>query len=441
MGLSLEGSRSGCALHGALYAALAVEGVIPIIHSTSGCGIQAHLGGTICSGWGSSGSVGGTALPSSNISEKQVVFGGTSRLREQIKNTVKVVSGDLYVVLSGCATEMVGDDIPAMCKEAREQGFPVISISTPGFRGSVYRGYELFLKEIIAQLEPVTGTPVQTITGLINILGIVPTQDVYWEGNLEEIASLLASVGLRANTLFGHGNSVEGLHNLKRAELSLVFSPWGIETARDLESRFGIPWIGISSLPVGAEESAKLLEALVEALSLNVDSVNKVSEELRRREGHFINKLADAYYIQGWQREFALIADSSIALGIATFLTTTLGLLPSLVVITDNPADQARHDLTGTVNELLPGFNSRLLFSEDRGEISDAILQRPPSIILGSSLEQHIAQRLNIPLVEVSFPVTGQLVLDKRHAGTRGALTLLEDVGRAIVANQYGVVS
>ena len=203
MGLSLEGSRSGCALHGTLHAALAVEGVVPIIHSTSGCGVQGHLGGATCSGWSGSGTCGGSAQPSSNISEKQIVFGGSSRLREQIKNTVKVVSGELYVVLSGCSTEMVGDDIPAMCKEARDQGFPVISIASAGFRGSAWRGYELFLKEVIDQLEAPAGAVFDLIPGLINILGVVPVQNAQWEGNLDEIASLLARVGLRANTLFG----------------------------------------------------------------------------------------------------------------------------------------------------------------------------------------------------------------------------------------------
>jgi nitrogenase molybdenum-iron protein beta chain len=208
-----------------------------------------------------------------------------------------------------------------------------------------------------------------------------------------------------------------------------------MEAARELESRFGIPWVSISSLPVGAEESARLLETLAETIPLNVDSVNTVKGELRQREGYHLNNLADAYYIQGWQREFALIAGSSVAPGIAAFLATTLGLLPSLVVITDNPADQARHDVAETLNGLLPGFSTQLLFSEDRAEIREAVLQRPPGIILGSSLEAEAAQRLNIPLVEVSFPVTGQVLLDKRHAGIRGALTLLEDVGRAILAN------
>jgi nitrogenase molybdenum-iron protein beta chain len=303
----------------------------------------------------------------------------------------------------------------------------------------VYRGYELFLNGIISQLEPDVGALVHTIPGLINILGIVPTQDVYWEGNLDEISSLLASIDLRANSLFGYGTTVEGLHNLRHAQLSLVFSPWGLDAARELESRFGIPWINFNVLPVGADESAKLLEAVSEALAINPDSARSVSIDLRKREGHFLNKLADAYFIQGWQRECAIVAGSSSALGISTFLTTTLGLLPSLVIITDNPADQYRLELTETVKRLLPGFGTRILFSEDRGEISDAIQYSSPEIILGSSLEQDVAHRLNIPLVEVSFPVTGQVVLNKRHAGLRGALNLLEDIGRTILAILHGV--
>ena len=439
MGLSLEGPRSGCALHGALHAALSIEGVVPIIHSTSGCGVQGHLGGAIGSGWSGSGVCGGSAQPSSNISEKQVVFGGTSRLREQIKNTVKVVSGDLYIVLSGCATEMVGDDIPAMCKEARDQGFPVLSVASAGFRGSAFRGYELFLKEVIAQLEPPAYAECPTISGLINILGVVPVQNAQWEGNLDEISALLARIGLSANTLFGYGATVAGLHNLKRAELSLVFSPWGIEAAQELEARFGIPWRNIGSIPVGAEGSAALLDTVAEAILLNGESVKKVNEELRRREGHHLNKLADVYYHHGWQRQFALVADSASAIGIAAFLTTTLGLLPTVVIITDNPATQSRQKLEETIAGLLPNFDTQLLFSEDREEISDAILNLVPEIILGSSLEWPTARRLAVPLVEVSFPITSQVLTDKRHAGPRGALTLLEDIGRAICADREGL--
>ncbi len=129
----IERARASCALHGALAAFNAIEGVTPILHATAGCGIQYQrslvpLGGAVpaCAALGN-------PLSSTNIGEKHVVFGGGSRLREQLKNTVKVVQSDLYAIVSGCAPEMVGDDIPAMAKEGREQGFPVLFANTPAF--------------------------------------------------------------------------------------------------------------------------------------------------------------------------------------------------------------------------------------------------------------------------------------------------------------------
>jgi nitrogenase molybdenum-iron protein beta chain len=140
----LEGSRNSCALHGALQLFEAIQGVIPVIHSTSGCGVQYYLGGTRLSG--GNDPFGSPPVSSSNIAEKHVVFGGGSRLREQLKNTVKVVQGDLYAIVTGCSIEMVGDDVPAMAKEGREQDWPVIYANTPGFRGDVHQGYQLAVR-------------------------------------------------------------------------------------------------------------------------------------------------------------------------------------------------------------------------------------------------------------------------------------------------------
>ncbi len=122
------------------------------MHSTAGCTIQQYLGVNKVSGNKGSGYAGGVQASSSNVIEKQIIFGGTSRLREQIKNTIKVMDADLYVVLSGCATELVGDDIPAMTKEAQEQRYPVINIQTPGFKGDIHYGYEVTLRTLIEQL-------------------------------------------------------------------------------------------------------------------------------------------------------------------------------------------------------------------------------------------------------------------------------------------------
>ncbi|MFT3937688.1 nitrogenase component 1 [Rhodopseudomonas sp.] len=64
--------RAGCALHGALYAATAIDGVTPLVHATPGCGVQAGL-------WQGVGGC-GASWPTSNLSEKHIVFGGASTL-------------------------------------------------------------------------------------------------------------------------------------------------------------------------------------------------------------------------------------------------------------------------------------------------------------------------------------------------------------------------
>jgi nitrogenase molybdenum-iron protein beta chain len=164
----LHKNRNGCALHGALKVVNAVDGFVPIIHSSAGCSIQSKLSENILTGSNGLYHRGWLEIPATAVFEKQIVFGGTARLREQIKNTVKVQSADLYVVLTGCAPEIVGDDVPAMVKEAQDQGFPVITASTPGFKGSVYKGYELAVKSILERIS-YPNINQQTQKGLVNI--------------------------------------------------------------------------------------------------------------------------------------------------------------------------------------------------------------------------------------------------------------------------------
>jgi nitrogenase molybdenum-iron protein beta chain len=78
----------------------------------------------------------------------------------------------------------------------------------------------------------------------VNILGIVPAQDVFWKGNLKEIKRLLEKLGLQVNTLFGEGETLEDIRNAGGASLNIVVSDvFGIEAARRFEDVHGIPYI------------------------------------------------------------------------------------------------------------------------------------------------------------------------------------------------------
>jgi nitrogenase molybdenum-iron protein beta chain len=94
---NMESLRTQCALQGALSAANAIGGVIPVVHSTAGCAYQNYLAGGLANGGQGAGLAGGLAVPSTNIVEKHVVFGGSARLREQLKNAVRFLKANFFL--------------------------------------------------------------------------------------------------------------------------------------------------------------------------------------------------------------------------------------------------------------------------------------------------------------------------------------------------------
>lgn len=430
----IEGSRNSCALHGALQVFEAIEGTVPVIHSTSGCGVQHYLGATRLSG--GNDPFGSPPVSSTNIREKHVVFGGGSRLREQLKNSVKVAKGDLYAIVTGCSIEMVGDDVPAMAKEGIDQDWPVIYASTPGFRGDVHQGYQLAVRSLIEQLPDLWKEATPAPAGLVNIWGVIPNQDPFWRGNLQEVGRLLEAIGLVPNLLLGADQDVASWKQVPGAALNLTLSPWGEVPVRLLEERYGTPFVSVGGLPVGAA-AGTLLRLVTEKLGLDRQRTEAVIalEESRLKKQFAL--LADTYYRTGFQREFALVGESAQVVGIAEFLGNTLGLLPRTLVVTDNPPEYLRESLTTGLKSIVPGYETEVVFSEDRPEIAAAIKEGSAGVVLGSSLDQEAAVELGVPFLAVSFPLTNRVVLDRGYAGYRGAAALLEDLGSVILADSY----
>lgn len=422
-------NRNGCSLHGALKVLETVNGFIPVVHSNAGCSLQSkwaeNLSGTNAGthyrGW--------LETPSTAIFEKQIIFGGTARLREQIKNTVKVEDGDLYVVITGCAPEIVGDDTPAMVKEAQEQEFQVITVSSPGFKGSVYDGYVQTVKTIIAYIAQ-TQTGHTPAKDLVNILGIVPKQDLLWEGNLQELSKLLASIGLKSNKLFGFGETINSWRTIPDAALNIVLSPWGLPIAQQLEEKQGIPFLYWGFLPVGIKDTSALLRELGIRLSIPSEKIETILQEEENGFNYHIQKIAQTYIQFDFQKTIAVIGETANVLGISRFLQDSFGQIIQLAVITDTPAEELRGDILQKLNS---AGNIEVLFSADGKEMDAQLRKVKPELILGSSLEQGLADELAIPLVKISIPVHDQVYLQQAYAGYSGAINLVQDYSNAIL--------
>jgi nitrogenase molybdenum-iron protein beta chain len=423
-------ARNGCLLQGVLNATRAVGGFVPIIHSNPGCGFQGYLGGSLLDGpFGDD-----LDVPASNVSEKHVVFGGTSRLREQIKNTLKLQPGDLYVVISGCATELVGDDVAAMVREAQDEGDPIIAISAPGFKGDIYQAYALFFQAVLAQVA-LPEAPARR-PGLVNILGLLPGPSDFWEADLHELGRLLGLAGLRVNPLFGRESGIAAWQQIPAAGLNLVFSAWGEPVARDLELRFGTPYLSFPGLPIGPEQSFHLLERVVEALGVGPDRVSALREKAEHELRGHLRKLGRLYVKYQLQKACAVVGDSALVPGLVHFLQRTFGWLVLTAVITDSPPQIERATIAADLAGGPEYAATQVIFSEDGALIEDALRASQPEIILGSALEAGVAAELGVPLLEVAHPIRQSVVLQKSYCGPRGGVTLIEDLGREILLSQ-----
>lgn len=144
----LEQPRHYCTL-GAQQTVTAIKSAIPIIHSGPGCGVKLFRGLSTNSGYQGTGYSGGGTIPCTNSTEREVVFGGETRLREVIDGTLKVLKGEIFVVLTGCTADIVGDDVSQVVKDYKDQGVPIVYAETGGFKGTNFKGHEIVIKAIV----------------------------------------------------------------------------------------------------------------------------------------------------------------------------------------------------------------------------------------------------------------------------------------------------
>ena len=408
-----------------------IPGAIPILHSGPGCAAKLNDNN------GTSGRYSPNIFPCTSISEKEVVFGGSSKLRSTIENALKVIDADLFVVLSGCTGEIIGDDIEEVTSNFEGSEKPVIWAKTPGFKGNNYVGHDWILKSIfeqyLAEAEP------EKEKGLVNLFVAPPQQDPYWLGNLREIESLLQSIGLKTNTIFGFGRSIENLKKIPNAEFTILVSPWaGLESAKYLQSRFGIPLLQYPVLPIGASETTKLLRAVQDFTGSDKGLTERVIAEKEAEFYYYIERFADTLLetrILG--KRFTVVSDSEYSIAVTKFLVNDMGLFPEKVFIVDDAPKSFQQKITDEINNLNYGIKTQVQFTTDGHDIHEQIKGLDfagTPLIIGSSWERKLSSELGAHYINVSYPMLEKLVINDHIAGYSGGLHLLEQIFTAAMS-------
>ncbi len=431
----LDQPRYKCAL-AAMQTVQAIPGAIPILHSGPGCAAKLNDNN------GTSGRYSPNIFPCTSISEKEVVFGGTGKLRSTIENALKVIDADLFVVLSGCTGEIIGDDIEEVTSNFADSEKPVIWSKTPGFKGNNYVGHDWILKSIFQQYlerEEVAADEGEKEKGLVNLFVAPPQQDPYWLGNLREIENLLSAIGLKPNTIFGFGRGLDNLKKVPKAEYTILVSPWaGLDSAKYLERRFGSKLLQYPVLPIGATETTKFLRAVADFTGADKELVEKVITEKEAEFYYYIERFADTLLetrILG--KRFTVVSDSEYTIAVTKFLVNDMGLFPEKLFITDDAPKAFQQKITDELNNLNYGITSQVQFTTDGHDIHEQIKAADfagTPLILGSNWEKKLAAELGAHFVNVSYPMLEKLVINDHIAGYSGGLHLLEQIFTAAMS-------
>lgn len=227
-------AAGGCAFDGAMIALVPVTDAAHLVHGPIAC-----LGNS----WESRGSLSsGPGLHrrgfTTDVSERDVIFGGEKRLYRAILEVAERHRPAAVFVYATCVTALIGDDLEAVCRAAREAtGLPVIPVPSPGFAGSKNLGTrlagEVLLEHVIGTGEPPYTTPFD-----VNLIG-----EYNVAGELWDVLPLFDRLGIRVLSKITGDARYRELTYAHRARVNMVVCARAlVNVARKMEERWGIPW-------------------------------------------------------------------------------------------------------------------------------------------------------------------------------------------------------
>ena len=235
---SLAGSVSqrACVFCGSRVVLYPIADALHLIHGPIGCAAYTwDIRGSL-----SSGPELHRLSFSTDLREKDVVFGGTAKLHASLDELIELHKPKAAFVYTTCIVGVIGDDVEAVCKEvSREKGIPVIPVQAPGFQGSKKDGYRIACESLF-QLVGTQNRPIPKYS--INILG-----DFNLAGELWILLDYYKRMGIHVNATITGDGRVDDICNAHRASLNVVqCSGSMMHLAKMMKETYGVPFMRVS---------------------------------------------------------------------------------------------------------------------------------------------------------------------------------------------------
>jgi nitrogenase molybdenum-cofactor synthesis protein NifE len=268
---------------------------------------------------------------STDLREKDVIFGGANKLAAAIDEIVQKHNPKLIFVYSTCVVGVIGDDIEAVTRNAREKyNIQIIPVYSTGFAGNKSAGYKAACNALLRLMDSGTNNIISSEKRdnegfLVNYLG-----DFNLAAEIWILTGYLKKIGIDVAAKITGDSTYEEILKAPTAELNVVQCAGSmIYLAKEMQEKYNIPFIKISFF--GIEDTAYSIMDIARA-SGREDVVQKakvfISEEINKVKNHldyYRSKLEGkkaAIYVGGAFKAISLIKQFN-ELGIKTVVVGT----------------------------------------------------------------------------------------------------------------------
>lgn len=304
---SLAGSVSqrACVFCGSRVVLYPIADALHLIHGPVGCASYTwDIRGSL-----SSGPQLHRLSFTTDLKERDVVFGGEKKLYQALVELIDKHQPKAAFVFSTCIIGVIGDDVEAICRQVtREKGIDVIPVMSEGFNGTKKDGYKIAcgaLSELVG-----TNNDFKPAKYSINILG-----DFNLAGELWILAEYYKKLGVEIISCMTGDGRVEQIRRAHHASLNVVQCSGSIiHLAKEMEEKYKIPFMkvsyfGIEDMSDALYEVAKFFkdeEMMTNARKLVTAEISKLLPALQPYRKKLEGKKA-AIYVGGAFKAISLV--------------------------------------------------------------------------------------------------------------------------------------
>ncbi len=419
-----------CQPLGAQLAAYGFEGTLPFVHGSQGC--ASYYRSTFNRHFREP-----APAVSDAMTEDGAVFGGQNNLFEGLENAYALYKPKMTAVFTSCMPEVIGDDLTAFIKNAKQKellpdNHPTPYANTPSFNGTHIHGYDAMLKAILSYLSE--GKKVEgKCTGKLNL---IPGFDGN-VGNLREYKHILEEMDvpyvLQADISDTMDSPLDGKYNpypggTKLEDAAEIVNSKATISLQKYATTTTMKWItaecsgsaDVLPMPFGVKKTDEFIMKVAELFG------KEIPQSLKDERGRAVDAMTDAHqYLHG--KKFALFGDPDYLIGLVSFLLE-MGAKPYHVL-----CSRATKKFTKEMQALLDsspyGAGCNVWTNKDLWHMRSLLATDPVDMLIGDTHGKFAARDTSTPHLRVGFPIIDRVNLHRSPiVGYTGAINLLTQI-------------